>query len=275
MAPGSDSARVRYWSDSDQAAQTPFVPSSGGSGTVPVLGLRPQSLYQAVLEVKGAGGTTSSAPLVLRTGDVPAALQNVHLSLSGPGTPPTGFLLTSVTVADTAFAVAFDRTGAIRWYRGFPTQAGEHALACEQQPDGNFTLYVGASSGWQPVAGRYYEFTPAGDSVATYTPGGALYTDPHEVLVRGAGGTAMDSAVYILGYDLRSVDLTSLGGGPAQAVAGHSLVRQSADGTVEFQWSAWDHFTIADWAAPLPSFPQTTLDLDHANSIELDPAGDY
>ena len=49
MAPGSDSARVRYWSDSDQAAQTPFVPSSGGSGTVPVLGLRPQSLYQAVL----------------------------------------------------------------------------------------------------------------------------------------------------------------------------------------------------------------------------------
>ena len=58
-------------------------------------------------------------------------------------------------------------------------------------------------------------------------------------------------------------------------MAGHSIVRQSADGTVEFRWSAWDHFTVADWAAPLPSIPQATLDLDHANSIELDGAGDY
>ena len=275
-ARGSDSARVRYWSDSEPAVQTPFVPSAGGTGAVPVIGLRPQSLYQAVLEVKGAGGTTLSAPLELRTGDLPAALQNVRLELSGPGMPPPGFLLTSVTAADTAFAVAFDRTGAIRWYRGFPTQAGEHALACEQQPDGNFTLFVGASSGWQPVAGRYYEFNPGGDSVATYMAGAGLYTDPHELLVRGAGGMAVDTAVYILGYDLRSVDLTSLGGGPTQTVAGHSILRQSADGTVEFQWSAWDHFTLDDWVARPANLSQTMqLDFDHANSIELDAAGDY
>lgn len=264
---GSDSARVRYWSDSEPAGETPSVSGPGGTGAVPVLGLRPQSLYHAVLEVKGVGGTTLSAPLDLRTGNLPAALQNVRLALSGPATPPPGFLLTSVTLADTAYAVAFDHTGAIRWYRGFATQGGEHALACEQQPDGNFTLFVGASSGWQPVPGRYYEFTPAGDSVSTYTAGDALYTDPHEVVVRGA--------VYILGYDLRSVDLTSVGGGPAQTVAGHSILRQSADGTVEFQWSAWDHFTIDDWVAPPPNLTQTTLDLDHANSIELDAVGDY
>ncbi len=276
-APGSDVARVRYWSDRDPAVQTPFIASSGGTGTVPVLGLRPRSLYQAVLEVKGAGGTTSSAPLELRTGDLPAALQNVHLSLSGPGTPPPGFLLTSVTAADTAFAVAFDSSGAIHWYRGFPAQSGEHALACEQQPNGNFTLFVGASSGWQPVAGRYYEFTPAGDSVGTYTAGAPYYTDPHEVLVRGAGGGhAADTAVYLLGYDLRSMDLTSIGGGPSQIVAGHSILGQSVDGMVRFRWSAWDHFTIDDWVGRPPNLAQTAqLDFDHANSIELDAAGDY
>jgi arylsulfotransferase ASST len=179
-------------------------------------------------------------------------------------------------VADTAFAVAFDPAGAIRWYRGFPTQPGEHALACEQQPDGNFTLFVGASSGWQPVSGRYYEFTPAGDSVATYTAAGAYYTDPHEVLVRGVGGRAADTAIYLIGYDLRSFDLTSLGGGPTQVIAGHSILRQSADGSVNFQWSAWDHFTLDDWVARPSNLSQTSqLDFDHANSIELDPRGDY
>ena len=274
-AQGSDSARVRYWSDSELSAQTPFFLNQGGSGTVPVLGLRAGSLYHATLEVRGPGGSSLSAPLEVRAGHLPPALDGVRLDLSGQDPPPPGFLLTSVTLADTAFAVAFDRTGAIRWYRGFPTQAGEHTLACEQQPDGNFTLFVGASSGWQPMAGRYYEFTPAGDSVATYTAGAGLYTDPHEVLVRGAGGGAVDTAVYLLGYDLRSMDLTSLGGGPSQAVAAHSILRQSADGTVKFRWSAWDHFTIDDWVALPPILTQTQLDLDHANSIELDAAGDY
>ncbi len=275
-APGSDSVRVRYWSDSEPAVETPFIPAAAGTGTVPVLGLRPRSAYHAMLEVVTAGGMTVSAPLELRSGDLPAALQTVRLDLSGPGRPPPGFLLTSVTVADTAFAVAFDPAGAIRWYRGFPTQPGEHALACEQQPDGNFTLFVGASSGWQPVSGRYYEFTPAGDRVATYTAAGAYYTDPHEVLVRGVGGRAADTAIYLIGYDLRSVDLTSLGGGPTQVIAGHSILRQSADGSVNFQWSAWDHFTLDDWVARPSNLSQTSqLDFDHANSIELDPRGDY
>ena len=275
-APGSDSARVRYWSDVEPAVETPFFLGQGGAGAVTVLGLRPQSTYQAVLEVEGSGGTTLSAPLKLRSGDLPAALQNVRLELSGDGTPPPGYLLTNITSADTAFAVAFDPTGALRWYRGFPAQAGEHALACEQQPDGNFTLFVGSSSGWQPVAGRYYEFTPAGDSVGTYTAGAQYYTDPHEFLLRGTRGSAGKTTVYLLGYDLRSMDLSTIGGGPTQTVAGHSILRQSVDGTVEFQWSAWDHFTIDDWVARPPNLvPTAQLDLDHANSIELDAAGDY
>ncbi len=275
-APGSDSARVRYWSDSEPAVETPFIPAVAGRGVVPVLGLRPQSAYHAMLEVVAAAGTTASAPLELRSGDLPGALRNVRLDLSGPGTPPPGYLLTNVTLADTAFAVAFDRTGAIRWYRGFPALVGEHALACEQQLDGTFTLFVGASSGWQQVAGRYYEFTAAGDSVATYAAGDPYYTDPHEVLVRSAGEGAAAVAVYVIGYDLRSLDLTSFGGGSSQLVAGHSILRQSAEGRVAFQWSAWDHFTLADWVTRPPNLTQTTqLDLDHATSIELDERGDY
>lgn len=271
-----DSARVSYWSEGEPVATTPYSLVRDGAGRVAVLGLRPQATYQGLLEVAGAGGTTTWE-LELQGGTLPNPLQQVHLNLRGGGHPPPGFLLTSVTVADTAYAIAFDSSGVIRWYRGFPTGIGEHALACEQQPDGNFTLFVGLSSGSQPVPGRYYAFTPAGDSLDTFTAGIPYYTDPHELLVRqpGVGGGAAPS-IYVIGYDLRAVDLTSLGGGPSQTVAAHSILRQASDGTVEFQWSAWDHFTLDDWVARPPNVATTTqLDLDHANSIELDSAGDY
>jgi hypothetical protein len=59
-------------------------------------------------------------------------------------------------------------------------------------------------------------------------------------------------------------------------VAGHSILRQSPDGSALFNWSAWDHFTYNDWVEIPPNLTQQTqLDLDHANAIELDPVGDY
>lgn len=271
---GGESASALFWSDSGPIAETPTSATGAGLSTIPLLGLTPNATYHVRLRVRGRGGVTLGSPVAVQTGGLPQALQGVHLTLSGAGSPPAGFLLTSVTVNDTAFAVAFDRTGAIRWYRGFPTQAGEHALDCEQQPNGNFTLFVGSSSGSQPVPGRYFEFTPGGDSVGTYGAGATYYTDPHELLVRGDGSG--DTAVYAIGYDLRTIDLTSLGGGPSQTVAAHSILRQAPDGAVLFRWSAWDHFTLDDWVARPPNLSQATqLDLDHANSIEIDPAGDY
>jgi hypothetical protein len=276
-ADGADSARLAYWSDTEPVAFTPYYRINDGRGTITALGLAPGTAYHGRVEVVGAAQAVATGSIAFASGDLPAALQGVRLQLSGTGAPPPGYLLTDLTVPNgdgTVFAVAFDRSGAIRWYRGFQADPGEHALAAEQQADGHFTLFVGSSRGWEPVAGRYYEFTAAGDSLAMYTAGASFYTDPHDLLLRSDGSG--DRAAYLFGYDLRSVDLTSLGGSANQLVAGHVILRQSASGAVQFQWSAWDHFTLAEWVGRPPNLAQlTSIDFDHPNSIELDPAGNY
>jgi len=269
-AQGTDSARLTYWADTVPLAATPYSRPTRGQGQIAVLGLAPRTAYRAVVEVVGPGGVAAES-VAFVSGDLPAALQSVSLNLSG--TPPPGYLLTQVSGNDTGFAVAFDQSGHIRWYRGFSTGAGEHALAAEQQPDGRFTLFMGASRGWEPVPGRYFEFTAAGESLAVYSAGNALYTDPHELLLRSGGS---GQVAYLFGYDLRNVDLTALGGAASQLIAGHSILRQSASGAIEFQWSAWDHFDLAEWVGRPPNLAQQlVIDFDHPNSIEIDPAGAY
>lgn len=275
-ASGADSARLVYWSDTEPPRTTPYSRSGDGPGRIVALGLAPHTAYHGSLEVRGADGAVATTAVAFSSGDLPAALQFVHLQLVG--TPPPGYLLTGVTAGaggdSSAYAVAFDPAGQIRWYRGFHADPGEHALACEQQSDGHFTLFVGASPGWLPVAGRYYEFTAEGESLAVYTAGAGLYTDPHELLLRDDGPTGREALLF--GYDLRPLDLVPLGGWPDQLVAGHTIVRQTASGAVDFQWSAWDHFTLADWVARPPNLSQgSSIDFDHPNSIEVDGAGNY
>ena len=274
-ASGADSARLVYWSDTEPPRATPFAPAADGPGQITALGLAPHTAYQGSLEVRGAGGAVATTAVAFTSGDLPAALQAVHLQLVG--TPPPGYLLTGVTAGgggdSSAYAVAFDPAGEIRWYRGFHADPGEHALACEQQPDGHFTLFVGASPGWLPVAGRYYEFTAEGESLAVHTAGAALYTDPHELLLRD-GPTGRVALLF--GYDLRSENLVPLGGLASQLVAGHTILRQTASGAVDFQWSAWDHFDLNDWVARPPNLSSySSIDFDHPNSIEVDGAGNY
>src|SRR5207249_10804467 len=86
---------------------------------------------------------------------------------------------------------------------------------------------------------------PDGTIVRVYTAGAPYYTDNHELVgtMTGDGVTA----AHLFGYDLRTVDLTALGGRPDQLVAGHAILRQSASGVTEFLWNAWDHFSLTDW----------------------------
>jgi len=267
----ADSARVVFWSDWDSAA-TPYSALRGGAGQIVTLGLRPNARYRGVVEAIGQGATTSSDTTRWLTDSLPASLQGVHLMVSGAHSP--GYLLTAVTRDSDAFAVAFDPAGAIRWYRRFPARPGENAIASAQQSNGDFSLFVGASTGWEPVNGRYVAFTPDGGVVQSYTAAAPYYTDPHE-MVLAAAGTA-DERVLLFVYDLRHLDLTALGGQSDQLVAGHTILGQSPSGTVEFSWSAWDHLSVRDWVTIPPNLTQlTSIDFDHPNSLEIDRDGNY
>ena len=257
--------------DSSSALSTPFQRIGGAGGTVVLLGLRANTDYAITLEVDGVSGADTAA-LSFHSAGLPDALSG--LELRGVGAQPAGYTLTDFTSSSAAYMVAFDGSGRLSWYREFPTQPGESALDAEQQSNGHYVLYVGASTGWQPKSGRYFEVNAAGDSVRTWTTGAPYYTDPHELRLDFRGDTLVRS--LMLGYDMRTVDLTSLGGLAAQQVAGHVLVRQNASGEVDFVWNAWDHFTIADWLFIQPGLAKmASIDFDHPNSIDEDEHGNY
>jgi hypothetical protein len=210
--------------------------------------------------------------MVFRTGALPTALAGLRLDLTGVA--PSGYTITDFTNGSSAYIVIFDEFGSLAWYREFTAQPGEVAIDAEQQANGNYILFVGVSTGWQPTPGRFFEVNPAGDSVQTYAATAPYYTDPHELLLEYNG--AKVNRFHILGYEFRRIDLTSIGGKPDQLVAGHVILRQSSTGNVEYLWNAWDHFTIADWIFIQPGLAQmASIDFDHPNSLTKDADGNY
>ena len=270
----ADSARLIYRAvvPALEAEHTsPYYPVRDNAGVIAALGLRDNYDYDVILQLR-SGNADTSTKMSFRAGPVPVALAGLQLTSSGAHTP--GFTLTDFTSAGSAWIVAFDQTGALCWYREFAAGPGEVAIDAEQQANGNYILFVGVSTGWQPTPGRFYEVNPRGDSVRTYAASDPYYTDPHELLIEyDQTGVAR---FHILGYEFRHVDLTSIGGKADQLVAGHLILRQSPSGSIEFRWNAWDHFSIADWIFIQPGLAQMpSIDFDHPNSLAKDSDGNY
>ena len=268
----ADSAHVACSAENGEPpVATPPSAVAGGRSEIDVLGLLPSTLYSCSVVASGRSGSASDL-VSYKTPDLPTALAGVRLAITGA--PPPGFIVTEVARDGNVFTVAFDSLGRVRWYRGFAAQPGELAMETEQLPSGDFTVYVGASTGAQPVDGHYFEFRPNGEIVRQYEVGAPYYTDSHELLLSFASGAMTAAQLY--GYDLRPMDLSALGGRPDQPVAGHTLVRQSATGSVEFLWNSWDHFSLADWLFVPPNLASlASIDFDHPNSLAFDRDGNY
>jgi hypothetical protein len=267
-----DFARVRYAAENEPTQYTSCYPVTGGSARVVTLGLHPNRGYSHIVETCGRDTVIMSAPITSLTGDLPASLNGVRLEISG--TPYAGYTVLSTRRLSSGFVLAFDGSGDIRWYREFSLQEGEDALDGRQQQNGNFSVFLGATQGWQPTYGRYVEFKPDGDVVQSHVASAPYYTDNHELLL-----TFSDAGLeraHLFGYDLRRADLTSIGGSSDVLLAGHTLLRQARNGSVEFLWSAWDHFTLDDWIEPpYESRQLSNIDFDHPNSLGFDLDGDY
>ena len=215
----ADSARVLFVERGGTVDSTPFVPLAQRQARIPVLGLRSEGRYRGVVELAGAEGTIQSDSVDFEGGDLPELLQRVSITTTGRGSP--GWTLTALPIDERALvAFAFDSAGTIRWYREFadPGAGGE----LKQQARGNYTIYIGASFGSQPVPGRYVEFTPEGDSIRSFDAPEPLYTDNHELVITGSGAS---ERAHLFGYDHRTTDLTFLGGPPDAQLAGHRVLR--------------------------------------------------
>ncbi|GAC1652697.1 MAG: hypothetical protein NVS4B3_15090 [Gemmatimonadaceae bacterium] len=265
----ADSARLLLRVAGEPDSATPFVHTATGSARMVALGLHAATPYSVVVQAAGVGGTTESERLGIETTLPPAAVRSLRLAVDGERVPGYTILVPLFGEPDAqAFILGFDGAGELRWYRSFSGEGW--AVEAKQQPNGNFTAYLGRSFGWQPTTGRFVEFTASGEEVRTFRVPSPAYTDPHEILLTFHGRAL--SAVHLLGYEIKTVDAQLAGGAADASLAVHSIVRESATGTREFSWNAADHFTVADWPPATAALPP---DLVHPSSLALDRDGNY
>ncbi|HEY9449752.1 MAG TPA: aryl-sulfate sulfotransferase [Gemmatimonadaceae bacterium] len=262
----ADSARALYVDSTGAQRATAFVPVSDGQARVVVPGLAPATSYDIQGEARNGSDSAATEPASVTTEALPADLQNVSIETT-TGTFSSDYILTEVvTGGNTLYAVAFDSTGQLVWYRRFADYAQIGDL--QQQPNGHFSIYLGGSTGWQPVPGQYDEFTVDGTVTHTWTAPAPYYTDGHDLRLVVNDTTV--EAGYLFGYDQHPLDMTAHGGGAAEPTAVHQIFRLSPSGDATLLFNAIDHWTPDDWVSP----PLTNAgDIDHPNSLDFDSDG--
>jgi hypothetical protein len=271
---GLDSVRIRYENPTDGVRYTTGVAMVGDTVQLRIAGLRANADYLIRAEGWRGAGLIQSDTVHYLTDSLPVPLRTFTLSPTA-GTPSAGYLLVPALAGGVGYLVAFDSAGTIRWYLDVsPYYPGTSPADLKQLPNGNILTYIGATRGWDPIFGKYYEFNLDGEVVRTYSAPLPLYTDNHDIVLEFSDTVPV--AAVLLGYDIRGLDLTAYGGAASVAVAGHQLIRLRLDGTTDFFWNGWDHLSLLDWTEE----PQTTklgptTDFDHPNSLAIDLDGNY
>ena len=258
----ADSVRAHYAAvDDDETGVTPWV-ADDRSGVL-VLGLRAGTKYRVWTESKRGPLTAVGDTIAYVTDALPPALAEARLERQQGGPLSGGYTLTSTMGADMHFyAVAYDSVGVVRWYRdlGYPGAVAD----VQQQENGHITAGVGPSHGYDSAEVHFVELARNGDSLRTIVATGSPFTDGHELIVRTDHGTRV--ADYLFGYDIRAADLSAFGGGTADPLAGHQVLRISAEGHVDTLVQGWNRWSERDAVIG----PPLAGDFDHPNSLSFD-----
>lgn len=270
----ADSAWVEVTGSADPLQRTPSIRPVDGTNEFLVAGLRQAESYSIrVVSRSRAGARLESGAISTATDSLPVPLRTVRYTVTGA--PSTGYTLFPINVSGRGYIVAFDAAGTVRWYfdadAAIPTAP---VAAITQLRTGGFLAYVGFTSGWQPVAGRYFRIGLDGAVVSGISAPTPFYTDSHEIIPLYTGDSLSGSILF--GYDLRTTDMTAFGGPSNTLLAGHYIFRQSLSGATDFWWNSWDHLRIDGWIeepAIMRTWPQ--IDYAHPNAMAVDHDGNY
>lgn len=258
----ADSVRAHYAAvDDDETGVTPWV-ADDRTGVL-VLGLRAGTPYRVWTESKRGTLTAVGDSIAFTTDPLPGALAEARLERQQGGPLSGGYTLTSTKGADQHFyAVAYDSLGVVRWYRdlGYPGAVAD----VQQQANGHITVGVGPSHGFDSAEVHFVELARNGDSLRTIVATGSPFTDAHELIVITDHGNRV--ADYLFGYDIRAADLSEFGGGTADPLAGHQVLRISAEGRVDTLVQGWAQWSERDAVIG----PPLAGDFDHPNSLSFD-----
>lgn len=209
---------------------------------------------------------------------VPADFPRFDVERSG--TAAAGWYLTIgyVDGAANAYAMIMDGAGAPVWYGVAPPRAIEF----RRRGDGLLVHVpsMGPRYGVDLDA-AYQVITLAGavvDEIATAPDPGTPGPDPtdHHDMVELPGGRAA-----LFTYTLESgVNLSAIGFAANDTIAENVIQEVGPDGDLEWSWQFRDHFdvreaTFAQRFPPAPGYPGGEVDVWHANSIDVQPDGDY
>lgn len=252
----ADSVAVRFHLSDVPAADdsvTPAVQTLGDSAAIPVLGLLPASRYVLRAVAYWASGNVLGDAIELTTGDLPSDLPQYAASGADPS---PGY----VVFAARLYGLAIDNTGRVVWYRRFPNGPGLSFMA---QPNGH---YVARPATPDPTdIDSWVELDRLGKITRTLGCGLGLQPRPHDLI------SETDGSYWLMCDDVRTMDLTTAGGIAEARVTGTAVQHLSADGTLLFHWSPFDHFAITDGEPADRS--GASVNWTHGNALDLDADG--
>jgi len=265
---------VDYTATGIDSGSTPRTAVAGCPTSVHVLGLLERTTYHTTIKLWGSADSIRVVGPTLPIDSLPADLPHLSAALTaGVSRGMTAFAIIDPSRLDQGLALVVDSIGRIRWY------LRSSRLITDFQPQAS-DRYTIALANYEPLAfsvlgylaGEYQELDVAGALRNKWTATGGYSTDNHDIRLT-TKGTAV-----LLGFDLRAMDLTSLGLSSSTEVLGNVLQEVDSAGRLLFSWNAFDHFTLADVdpaVIPLISLSPSRLDWTHANAVDVDQDGNY
>lgn len=252
----ADSVAVRFHLIDALPADDSVAPATqtvGEAATIPVLGLLPLSSYRLRAVAYGAGGSTLGDPIEFTTGALPSDLPQYT---AGGTDPLPGY----VVFAAGLYGVVIDNTGRVVWYHRFPNGPGLSFMA---EPNGR---YVARPMTSDPTdLEPWIEFDTMGNITRTLGCGLGLQPRPHDLI------TERDGSYWLMCDEVRTMDLTAVGGVAQARVTGTAVQHLNAQGSLLFHWSPYDHFAITD-GQPADR-TGANVNWTHGNALDLDVDG--
>jgi hypothetical protein len=250
-ARNADSIAVRFHSGAVVVDDvTAAVQMHGDSAIVPVLGLLPLHSYTLRAVAFGAGKSVVGEPMELTTGALPDDLPAYS---AGGVDPSPGYVIFAAKL----YGVVIDNTGRVVWYHRFPNGPGLSFMA---EPNGH---YAARPSTPDPTDTEpWVEIDPLGNVTRTLGCAFGLQSRPHDLIA------ATDGSYWLMCDEIRTMDLTAVGGVAEARVTGTDVQHIAADGTVLFEWSPFDHFSITDGSPADRAGPN--VNWTHGNALDID-----
>jgi hypothetical protein len=251
---GADSVAVQF----DVGAHTPpvSVNATEDSIVMPVLGLRPETEYSLNVLAYADCETTASGVMKFTTGPLPSDIPSYVASGRDPS---PGF----VVFAAGSYGLVIDNTGRVVWYYRFPLSAG---LNFQAQPNGRYLSHPALPPG-TPSNAVLVEIDPTG--VVTRTLGclKGYQARLHDFIAESSG------SYWVMCDEVRTLDLSSTGGPTNARVMGTAVQHVSSDGSLMFEWTPFDHFTIDYEAIDPADRTGATINWTHGNAFDFDSTG--